>query len=49
MLKTTGSEFRGFLKDRYTTLPETDDRILATSLVARWRYDAHRRRLGRGT
>ena len=39
VLKTTGSEFRGFLKDRYTTLAETDDRILATSLVARWRYD----------
>ncbi|TWD73138.1 urate oxidase [Kribbella amoyensis] len=36
--KTTGSEFRGFLQDRYTTLPETDDRILATSLIARWRY-----------
>ena len=40
VLKSTGSEFKGFLKDRYTTLPETDDRILATSLVARWRYDA---------
>jgi urate oxidase len=39
VLKTTGSEFRGFLKDRYTTLEGTDDRILATSLVARWRYD----------
>ncbi len=39
LLKSTGSEFHGFLKDRYTTLPETDDRILATSLVARWRYD----------
>lgn len=38
VLKTTGSEFRGFLKDRYTTLEETDDRVLATSLVARWRY-----------
>jgi urate oxidase len=37
--KTTGSEFHGFRKDRYTTLPETNDRILATSLVARWRYD----------
>jgi urate oxidase len=36
--KTTGSEFRGFLKDEYTTLPEAADRILATSLVARWRY-----------
>ncbi|HKX69290.1 MAG TPA: urate oxidase [Intrasporangium sp.] len=40
VLKSTGSEFHGFLKDRYTTLAETDDRILATSLVARWRYNA---------
>lgn len=40
LLKSTGSEFKGFLSDRYTTLPETDDRILATSLVARWRYDS---------
>lgn len=39
LLKSTGSEFHGFLKDKYTTLPETDDRVLATSLVARWRYD----------
>jgi urate oxidase len=38
LLKSTGSEFRGFLKDRYTTLPETRDRVLATSLDARWRY-----------
>jgi urate oxidase len=38
VLKSTGSEFAGFLKDRYTTLPETTDRILATSLTARWRY-----------
>ncbi|UYM05540.1 factor-independent urate hydroxylase [Solicola gregarius] len=36
--KTTGSEFKGFLQDEYTTLAETDDRVLATSLVARWRY-----------
>ena len=40
VLKSTGSEFHGFLKDGYTTLPETDDRILATSLVARWRYNS---------
>lgn len=38
VLKSTGSEFKGFLKDEYTTLPETDDRILATALTARWRY-----------
>jgi urate oxidase len=40
VLKSTGSEFHGYLKDRYTTLQETHDRILATSLVARWRYDS---------
>ncbi|MDP3893304.1 factor-independent urate hydroxylase [Nocardioides sp.] len=40
VLKSTGSEFFGYLKDEYTTLPETHDRILATSLVARWRYDS---------
>jgi urate oxidase len=39
VLKSTGSEFKGFLTDEFTTLAETDDRILATSLVARWRHD----------
>jgi urate oxidase len=38
VLKTTGSGFEGFLKDRYTTLAETGDRILATVVTARWRY-----------
>jgi urate oxidase len=38
VLKSTGSQFTGFLKDRYTTLAEATDRILATSLTARWRY-----------
>jgi urate oxidase len=38
LLKSTGSEFAGFLRDGYTTLAETHDRVLATSLVARWRY-----------
>ena len=38
VLKTTDSEFHGYLKDRYTTLAETGDRIMATSLAARWRY-----------
>ena len=38
ILKSTGSEFHGYLKDRFTTLPETRDRVLATSLSARWRY-----------
>jgi urate oxidase len=40
VLKSTGSEFHGFLTDRYTTLAETTDRVLATSLTARWRYRA---------
>ncbi|MEU5695507.1 factor-independent urate hydroxylase [Actinosynnema sp. NPDC020468] len=37
LLKTTGSEFHGFPRDRYTTLADTDDRLLATSVTARWR------------
>jgi len=38
VLKTTGSEFSGYIKDRYTTLQETTDRILSTSVTARWRH-----------
>jgi urate oxidase len=38
VLKSTGSEFKGFLRDEYTTLPEADDRVLATSLTTTWRY-----------
>jgi urate oxidase len=38
VLKTAGSAFEGFLRDRYTTLAETADRIFATALSARWRY-----------
>ena len=38
VLKTTDSEFHGYIKDRYTTLPETRDRIMATSVTARWRF-----------
>ncbi|QQQ75212.1 urate oxidase [Saccharothrix sp. 6-C] len=38
VLKSTGSEFHGFPRDEYTTLKETHDRILATSVTARWRY-----------
>ncbi len=39
LLKSTGSEFMGFLREEYTTLQDADDRILATSLTARWRHD----------
>jgi urate oxidase len=38
VLKSTGSEFAGFLVDELTTLPETHDRVLATSLTSRWTY-----------
>jgi urate oxidase len=38
LLKSTGSEFTGFERDRYTTLAETRDRVLATAVAARWRH-----------
>jgi urate oxidase len=37
LLKSSGSEFRGFLTDPYTTLEPTGDRILATAVAAHWR------------
>ncbi|CAB4394334.1 urate oxidase [Rhizophagus irregularis] len=39
VLKTTGSAFYGFLRDKYTTLQETNDRILSTSVDATWTYN----------
>jgi urate oxidase len=38
ILKSTGSEFAGFLTDPYTILEPTHDRVMATSLVAQWRF-----------
>ena len=38
VMKTRHSAFSGFPRDRYTTLPETDDRLMATRLTAIWRY-----------
>ena len=39
ILKTTQSGFEGYdLKDKFTTLPETKDRIFATQLRAVWSY-----------
>ena len=40
ILKSSQSAFSGFPRDEFTTLPETRDRILATSLTATWRYDS---------
>lgn len=39
VLKTTGSGFAGYLKDAFTTLPETTDRIFSTAIKATWRYE----------
>lgn len=38
ILKSTGSEFADFYVDEFTTLAPTHDRVMATSLVARWRF-----------
>ncbi|GAA3224524.1 factor-independent urate hydroxylase [Actinocorallia longicatena] len=38
LMNTTGSEFHGFPRDRYTTLAETTDRILATDVNAEWLF-----------
>lgn len=38
LLKSTGSEFEGFLTDEFTTLEETNDRVMATALTANWRF-----------
>ena len=38
VIKTTRSGFAGFIKEKYTFLPETDDRVFCTSVKANWRY-----------
>ena len=38
LLKSTASSFKDYPKDEFTTLPEADDRIFATSLVAFWTW-----------
>ncbi|MEU2251209.1 factor-independent urate hydroxylase [Streptomyces sp. NPDC019224] len=39
VMNSTNSEFWGYVKDKYTTLKEAYDRILATDVSARWRYN----------
>jgi urate oxidase len=39
VLKTTNSGWEGYLKEGFTTLPETNDRILATTVTAHWLYN----------
>jgi urate oxidase len=38
VLKTGHSAFGGFLRDEYTTLPDTRDRLVGTVIEASWRY-----------
>ncbi len=37
VLKTTQSGYVGFLHDKFTTLPDVADRIVATSVAATWK------------
>ncbi|MBD9721713.1 urate oxidase [Streptomyces caniscabiei] len=39
VMNSTDSEFWGYVKDKYTTLPEAHDRILATEVSGRWRFN----------
>ena len=38
VLKTTDSAFAGFPRDEFTTLPDSEDRIMSTSITAAWTY-----------
>jgi urate oxidase len=38
VLKTANSAFTGFIKDEFTTLPETNDRLFGTVISADWSY-----------
>ena len=38
VLKTSDSAFTGFPRDEYTTLPDAEQRILATSMTVSWKY-----------
>ncbi len=38
VLKTTGSGFENYIKDKFTTLKETSDRVFSTSVTAVWKY-----------
>lgn len=40
ILKTTDSAFENYIKDQYTTLKETNDRILSTQCEVSWTYNS---------
>ena len=37
VLKTTQSGYEGYLRDQYTLLPETRERMMASSITATWK------------
>ncbi len=39
IMKTTNSGWEGFLREEFTTLPETNDRILSTIVTSKWEYN----------
>jgi urate oxidase len=39
VMKTSKSAFSGFPRDEFTTLAETEDRLLATKVSSTWRYE----------
>ncbi|XP_040263880.1 uricase-like isoform X1 [Bufo bufo] len=42
ILKTTQSGFEGFIKDKYTTLPEVKDRCFSTMVTCKWKYGSYK-------
>jgi urate oxidase len=40
VLKTTNSGWENYLHEEFTTLPETNDRILSTVVTAKWVYES---------
>jgi urate oxidase len=39
-MKSTQSGWENYVRDRYTTIPPTNDRMCATSMVASWKWSA---------
>ncbi|KAK2879326.1 hypothetical protein FQN49_000989 [Arthroderma sp. PD_2] len=41
VLKSTNSQFHGFVRDEFTTLPETWDRVLSTDVDSTWTWSTY--------
>ena len=39
-MKSTQSGWENYIQDRYTTIPETHDRMVSTAMDASWRWNA---------